>query len=286
VGGRPDRAHSSRDRDDDADRTRNVLTDVRARPVIAHRGNSAHAPENTLESFDQAMALSADALELDVRLSRDGIPVVIHDPTLDRTTNGRGPVSSRTLAELRLLDAGARFTADDGRTFPYRGRSLVIPTLAELLGRYPDVPLLIEVKEPHAVEATRRELEQSRATARVLVDSTLHEAVAPFRGGALATGASLPDVVRLLRDSLVRRSPDRLPYEALCIPRWYHGVRVPVALLARTAARAQTATHVWTINDVALAVSLWRAGVHGIITDDPGPILEARRRIALPVEDS
>ena len=258
----------------------NVLVDVSARPIIAHRGNAAHAPENTFEAYDQAIALGADALEFDIRLARDGVPVVIHDPTLDRTTNGRGLVVDRTLEELRALDAGARFLSRDG-SHSYRGRGFVIPTLEEMVARYPRIPFLIEVKVPEAVAATQRVLENTGAIARALVDSTVHAAVAPFRGGKLATGASLDEVVRLLMASFTGRSPRTLPYDALCIPRWYNGIPVPVPLLARAARRADTVTHVWTINRPSVARSLWRAGVQGIITDDPGPMLELRRQMRM-----
>jgi glycerophosphoryl diester phosphodiesterase len=157
----------------------------------------------------------------------------------------------------------------------------VIPTLEEMVARYPHVPFLIEVKVPEAVTATRRVLENAGAVARSLVDSTIHAAVAPFRGGRLATGASLDDVLRLLMASFLGRAPRALPYEALCIPRWYNGIPVPVPLLARAAGRAGAVTHVWTINSPRVAQSLWQAGVHGIITDDPGPMLDLRRQIAV-----
>src|SRR5262245_19840849 len=113
-----------------------ILIDPAARPVIAHRGDSAHFPENTIPSFDRAVELGADAIEFDLRVSRDGEVVIIHDPTVDRTTNGTGPVSSLTLAELRALDAGARFTTDGGKSIPFRGRGLTIPTFDEMLARY------------------------------------------------------------------------------------------------------------------------------------------------------
>ncbi len=88
----------------------NPLLDLGAHPVIAHRGSSAEAPENTLPAFEAAIRRGADALELDVRLTADGAPVVIHDATLDRTTDGEGPVAAQALAELRTLDAGSKFT--------------------------------------------------------------------------------------------------------------------------------------------------------------------------------
>src|SRR5919199_4154952 len=79
--------------------------------VVGHRGAMGHCPENTLASFARALELGADWIECDVHLSRDGVPVVIHDETLDRTTSGHGPVHAHTLAELKRLDAGAWFGA-------------------------------------------------------------------------------------------------------------------------------------------------------------------------------
>ncbi len=93
--------------------------------VIAHRGNSSEAPENTLAAINEAFALGADMVEVDVHLSRDGVPVVIHDETVDRTTNGTGLVSGMTLAELKALDAGSWVSPR------YAGER--IPTLGEAL---------------------------------------------------------------------------------------------------------------------------------------------------------
>ena len=108
--------------------------------LIAHRGGSALAPENTLLAFQRALDWwGADILELDVQPTRDGEAVVFHDDTLDRTTDGSGPVSARTLAELKQLDAGHHFTPDGGQTFPFRGRVIGIPTLAEVLRAFPGV---------------------------------------------------------------------------------------------------------------------------------------------------
>src|SRR5512133_1950014 len=123
----------------------NVLSDPAARIVIGHRGAAARFPENTAASFDHAVSLGVDAIEFDLRVSRDGVAVVIHDPSVDRTTNGTGLVSELTLADLKKLDVGAKFTPD-GRTFPWRGRGLQILTFDELLDRYPSIPLLIELK--------------------------------------------------------------------------------------------------------------------------------------------
>jgi glycerophosphoryl diester phosphodiesterase len=223
-------------------------------------------------------------LEFDVRLTRDGVPVVIHDATLDRTTSGSGLVADVSHVELSGFDAGAKFTTDGGRSYPYRARGLLVPTLDELLSRYGSMPLLIEVKVAEAVEPTRRMLQEHDAMSRTVVDSTLHAAVAPFRGrdGAIATGASMKEVAALLRHAWLPGSPRSLPYEALCIPRWYYGLPIPVTRLARMARRAGAVTHVWTVNSPPVARRFWLRGIHGVITDDPGAMLRARRLLFGP----
>jgi glycerophosphoryl diester phosphodiesterase len=253
-----------------------ILTDLSARPVIAHRGDSAHHPENTFPSFDRAVALGVDALEFDLRVTRDGVAVVLHDATVDRTTSGSGAVAAMTLAELRALDAGARFSPDVGVTHPFAWQGLVVPTFAEMLERYREIPLLIEVKVPEAVAETRRLVAEHGARDRVLLDSTDYRAVEPFRTDGHTTGASMKDVLALLRRACLPGAPSRLPYEALCIPRWYNGIRVPVGRLASVARRARTVTHVWTVNDPRVAARLWRMGINGIVTDDPGAMLRSR----------
>jgi glycerophosphoryl diester phosphodiesterase len=128
----------------------NPLTDLAARPVIAHRGASGYAPENTLSAFELAIAQGADALELDVRLTADGVPVVIHDATLERTTGRPAKVGDLSLDQLLEADAGERFSPDRGKTFPFRGRGLLIPTLQDVLRAFPATPLLIDLKESRA----------------------------------------------------------------------------------------------------------------------------------------
>ncbi|AJY77566.1 hypothetical protein VN24_06975 [Paenibacillus beijingensis] len=109
--------------------------------VIAHRGASGYAPENTMAAFDLAAAMGADYLELDVQMTRDGQPVVIHDATLERTTNGSGAVKGYTLAQLQRLDAGSWFGSK------YKGER--VPSLKEVLDRYYGrIGLFVEIKSP------------------------------------------------------------------------------------------------------------------------------------------
>ena len=118
--------------------------------VVAHRGSSAHAPENTFAAYQLALEQKADAIELDVHLTADGQLAVIHDETLDRTTSGSGAVASLTMDEIRKADAGARFGSGS-----FAGQGLRVPTLPEVLDWLPaGVGLAIEIKARAAVPAT------------------------------------------------------------------------------------------------------------------------------------
>lgn len=253
-----------------------MLRDPMARLVIGHRGNRAHAPENTIPSLLEAVALGADALEFDLRVSRDGVLVLMHDPTLDRTTEASGPVSRYTAADLRRIDAGARFTRD-GRTYPWRGRGATVPTLDEALEALPpDVPLIIELKTPAAAPLVQEAVRRHALADRIIVAGFDPASTRPLRGAGYWLGASTPDVARLLLPALLRRPVARPWFQALCIPPVYRGLPVPVGALVRATRPFGVVTHVWTVNEAAQAQRLWRAGVNGIITDDPALILEAR----------
>lgn len=251
------------------------LLDPSQRLVIAHRGNSMHAPEDTLESLRQGMALGADGLEFDVRLSADGVPVLIHDPTLDRTTNGTGPVAAHTLAELRALDAGFRFTRDGGRTFPYRGRGIRIPTLDEALAQHPDVPCVVELKAAEATDAFMRAVEAHDAKSRILVGSFSPEVHARLSGRGYHITASKEDVKALYLRALTFRRPHHVTYQACSVPPSWKHVPVPVRRFARILRPLGIPTHAWTINDPRVARRLWDGGVSAILSDDPGPMLSA-----------
>src|SRR3954447_4847862 len=160
--------------------------------VFAHRGGSALAPENTIAAFDNGLSLGADGLELDVHLSSDGVVVVHHDPTLDRTTSGRGAIRLKTAAELAQIDAGYRFM-EGPDAHPFRAKGLGIPTLREVLTRYP-VPLIIELKTPEAAlaRATIDELRAAGAVGRTALGSFYSQALDAARQyqPGIATGAA------------------------------------------------------------------------------------------------
>jgi glycerophosphoryl diester phosphodiesterase len=234
-----------------------ILLDTSARPLIAHRGDRAHAPENTLLAFQRAIAAGADAIELDVRVTRDRQVVVIHDETVDRTTNGTGAVATMPLDQLRELDAG-------------RGER--IPLLAEVLEQFRATPLIIELK---VVEAARPALElvaTHHARDRVIFGSFLHAALEAARSAGAFTTASQRELARLLPAAAMRGAPRAVPFQAIAMPPSYYGVPLPIGGYARA---TNVPVHVWTVNDPNVAQRLRRAGVCGIITDDPAALLRA-----------
>ena len=249
------------------------LLDTKALPVVGHRGNAAHAPENTIESFRQAVTIGVDALEMDVHLTGDGHVVVIHDPTVDRTTNLSGRVDRMTLAAIQRADAGARFTKDRGRTWPYRDHGVTISTLDEVLGAFPSMPLLIEIKARAASPATRTVIEHHQAQARCIVAAFDEESMAAFTGSGIAQGASRRDTGKLMWRALAGVAPSRVDFDVMCIPRVYRGLPLPVGGFARILAPLSVPVHVWTVDDARQAGRLRRIGVRGIISNDPAAML-------------
>ena len=246
------------------------------RPLVyAHRGGSKLRPENTLASFDNGLALGADGLELDVRLSRDGQVVVHHDEALDRTTNATGPLADRTAAELAAVDAGYRFQAGEGSatTFPFRGTGIGIPTLATVLERYPGVPLIIELKLASA-ELARKTLELATtagALERIAIGSFSGEALRAARriAPAVRTGAGREETRWALYRSWVRWPLGRPAYQEFQVPERSGTTTVVTRRFVEHAHRAGVAVKVWTVDEEADMHRLLDWGVDGLISDRP-----------------
>ncbi|MEP6571810.1 MAG: glycerophosphodiester phosphodiesterase family protein [Gemmatimonadota bacterium] len=254
----------------------NPLLDLSAHPVIAHRGASAEAPENTLAAFERAASLGADAFELDVRLAADSVPVVMHDPSLERTTDRSGMVSALTSAQIQSSDAGAMFSSDGGRTFPWRGRGVRVPTLVEVLRAFPVMPILIEAKEAQVGDALRQVLLDEKATERCVIASELEAALAGFHVPPFVCGASGPDISRLYFGRFLGRAAGPVEFRLLSVPPRHHGLPIATRSFVAAARRLDCPVHVWTVDDPDFARVLWRRGVAGIVTNTPGRIRQAR----------
>jgi glycerophosphoryl diester phosphodiesterase len=247
------------------------LLDPNARLVIAHRGNRVRSAENTIEALSEAVELGADALEFDVRATSDGIAVLMHDPDLDRTTDGHGLLGSYTLSDLRTLNAAARAPGRAGTA-----SRVLIPSLEEVLDRFREIPLVVEVKERAAVAPTELLVRKFGAQNRIVIGSADAEVVRRFHRTGLPTCASVVEAARLIPMALAGITPAKPSYDVLSITPRFHGSPIPVLRMTAVAKRAGIATQVWTVNDPRYARSLWLGGVAGIVTDDPAALLRAK----------
>jgi glycerophosphoryl diester phosphodiesterase len=229
---------------------------------IAHRGASAYAPENTLAAFECAFEMGADGVELDVTLTKDGIPVVIHDDRVDRTTDGRGPIKKMTLNQVRELDAGLWF----GPQF----RGLKIPTLGEVLeavGRRGVVNVelkSVSIKTDGLEAVVAKVIEQSGIGDHVIVSS-----FNPFALNRMANLAPRLSRGLLYRENLpiyLRRAwlrpmshptalHPRYPMVTSAYIRWAHGKGYKI--------------NTWTVDETKEMRRLIALGVNGIITNRP-----------------
>ncbi|HEX5437212.1 MAG TPA: glycerophosphodiester phosphodiesterase [Gemmatimonadaceae bacterium] len=257
----------------------NPLLDLGAHPVIGHRGAARYAPENTLPSFALAIEQGADAIECDVHVTADGVAVILHDATLDRTTNATGAVAAIPFEQLREVDAGAHYTPDSGRTFPWRGRDARIPTLAEALSAFPNIPFLIEVKAPNAREAVWRAVVEHEAEERCVVAAFDARALAGLREARVVCGAARSDIARLLARTLLRVPAPAVSYRAIAAPERYGAVPVVTRRFVAAARQLGCPTHVWTVDEPEDARRLWGIGVAGIITNAPDVIRAARESL-------
>jgi glycerophosphoryl diester phosphodiesterase len=234
------------------------------RPILfAHRGDSAHAPENTLPSFEQALQKGADGVELDAKLTADGHVIVIHDPIVDRTTDGTGRVASFTLEAIRKLDAGRRFNEKFAGT-----KIPLLEEVFEVVGK--DKMINIELTNYYSVsrdglvlkvcELIKRHNKQSQ----ILFSSF-------FPSNLKITAQALPETPRGLLAmrgvlGLWARSFGFMfgDYQALH-PHISSATREQV----QRAHRLKRRVHVWTVNTPEQITQLKEWGVDGIITDDP-----------------
>jgi glycerophosphoryl diester phosphodiesterase len=247
--------------------------------VFAHRGGCALGPENTLAAFDLGMAAGADGIELDVHLSADGVVVVCHDDTLDRTTDATGRVRARTAAQLGAVDAGCRFAGATG-TFPFRGRGVGVPTLLEVLQRYREALIIIEMKENSAAmgEAVARTVKAADAVGRVCAAGYGQLALDAARAALpeMATSATYPEVRLAVYRSMARWPVRHASYDAFQVPETAGAVRIISPRFIRHVHDAGRRLQAWTIDDEADMERLLSWGVDGLISNRPDVAVRVR----------
>lgn len=236
-------------------------------PIVAHRGASRVAPENTLAAIARAADLGARAVELDVALSADGLPVILHDETLDRTTDGHGSVARKPLAELKLLDAGAWF----GKRFA--GERL--PTLAEAVALILERKLALNLE----IKPTRgRDAATAESTIDVLKTSWPTEAPLVISSGSSQSLSVARDLAPhwprgLILDAVPPDWAEKLAAFG-CVSLHCNAQSVTPSLVEEVHA-AGYRLFAWTVNRLPAARRLFRSGVDGIFTDDPAKMIAA-----------
>lgn len=250
--------------------------------LAAHRGGAGLAPENTMTAFRRAVRLwDADMLEMDVRLTADGRVVVLHDETVDRTTDGTGLVREMTWDEVRRLDAGYRFH-DAAGGFPYRGRGVRIPLFDEVLEEFPHMRIMVEPKAAEAAGPLVEVIRARRAEHRVLIGALFEHTRRSARGYGGPWGASRSQVMPFW---LLHRIPGigRLyvpAVDAFQVPERSGRYRVVTPAFVRAAHRANIPVHVWTVDDPADMRRLLEWGVDGIQTDRPDLLADVLAEVA------
>jgi glycerophosphoryl diester phosphodiesterase len=247
--------------------------------AIAHRGGGGNWPQNTIYAFEQAVSLGVDVLETDIHSTADGVLVVMHDHVVDNVTDGSGPIRSFTLKELKKLDAGYRWTVDGGRTFPFRGQGLQIPTLQEVLEAFPDTPLNIDIKprELTIVEPFCRMLHDYDRLQTVVIGSFNDDQLNHFRKlcPQVATAAGVTETrmfYDLQRVGLARLYRPRAA--AFQLPEYAEGQRLITPDFIHDAHRVGMDVHVWTVDEKASMRRLIDWGVDGLMSDYPDRLLE------------
>jgi len=247
--------------------------------VFAHQGGENLWPSNTLLAFQNSAKLGADVLDTDMHMTKDGVLVLMHDDTVDRTTNGTGAIRDLTLAEIKQLDAGYDFSIDNGQTFPFRGQGLTVPTLEELFQAFPDKRFGIEIKQTEPIETARRFcalIRQYHLEASVLVSSFRQVNMDDFRQQCpeVATSATQDEVTVFFALNSIGLSAAYTPnYNSLQVPETFSIFTVLTPQFVAGAHARGLAVQPWTINDEDDLKHVLALGVDGINTDNPDRLL-------------
>jgi glycerophosphoryl diester phosphodiesterase len=251
--------------------------------VFAHQGGDGLRPSNTMSAFQNAVDLGADVLEMDIHSTLDGVIVVIHDATVDRTTDGVGRVGNYRFEELQQLDAGYDWPTleeESARTDrPFRGQGITIPSLQEVFIAFPDMPMNIEIKQQSPSLATPLciMLRTYEMTDQVLVASFHQQAINEFRQVCpeVPTAAVEGEIRTFYIFSTIGMTAVYQPIAyAFQVPEYAGDLHVVTEDFVQNAQSLNIDVHPWTINDPEQIQRMIDLGVNGIITDYPDRVLQ------------
>lgn len=258
----------------------------RERPlVMAHQGGAALAPSNTLEAFHHAVELGVDIIELDIHQTKDGHLVVIHDDTVNRTTNGKGKVNELTLDEIQSYDAGYHFVDLEGH-HSYRNEGVIIPTLESVFQEMPqNMRYTIEIKDtnhPELYETIGEQLwelmKKYNVENNILIGSfeqdILNMMTEITNGDAIVSAGEQEVTKFVILHKLGLHTLYKTKADSIEMPIKASGINLMDKRLIQTAQTRGIDVHYWTINDVETMKELIELGVDGIITDRPDLMIE------------
>lgn len=240
--------------------------------IFGHRGSAGTHPENTIASFQAAIDLGVRYLETDVHMTRDGEIVVSHDGDLERICGRPGVIKEMEYADLATADAGYNFTLD-GKDFPFRGKGLRIPRLAELLATFPNALWNIDLK-PQDVGITERALrviDGAKMHRRVLLASEHQNRLDEVRALApgIPTNFGYQEIAAFMQ-ALASQDVNYHPTgDALQIPPEYYSWKLATPETIAMAHRHGVEVHIWTVNDESTTVQMLDLGADGIMSDFP-----------------
>lgn len=245
------------------------------RPVIvAHRGASGLYPENTIVSLKAAQQCGAEMIEIDARITRDHSVVVIHDKTVERTTNGRGKVQTLSLEELKALDAGAKFTTNHGLTYPFAGAGLKIPLLSEVLKELPAARIQIELKDNNKELAANvieiiRENSAFNRTQIATAHTRLSYFISQTEPKIVLTHSALDAVFFVLCGTFQHAYRPNFHTGFIDLPVYFFRFRSIMKRVIGLANQHKLRVRAYTVNDLDQMKELVSLGVEGFFTDYP-----------------
>ncbi|HSO27304.1 MAG TPA: glycerophosphodiester phosphodiesterase [Anaerolineales bacterium] len=247
--------------------------------VVAHRGGAGLWPPNTLYAFERAVAMGVDMLEMDVHPTADGVLVVRHNDTVDETTNGSGAIRDLTLAQIKELDAGYTWSADNGLTHPYRGQGITIPSFDEVLSAFPGVPMTVDIKSdnPEVVRPFGELLRKHNKLGEVFVGSFHDSQLSRYRKLCPESGTVAGEretLLFLLLQQFDMSAVFQARAETFQLPEKEKGVRIITPDFIRRAHEHNIKVLIWTVNLQGDMQRLLDWGVDGIITDYPDRLME------------
>ena len=268
---------------------KNYYRDFSSPLVIAHQGGDGIWPGDTMYAFEKAVEIGSDVLEMDAHITKDGQIVLMHDEEVDRTTDGSGLIEDLTLDELKRLDAAFRWSNDDGKTFPYRGQGIQVPTLEELFQKFPQMRYVIEIKlTQNPIDKPLCDLiRKHNMQDKVLIASFHDEVMQNFRLTCpeIATSASRTEVRNFVLLGKVFLSGFIAPHYQSIQPPYDPKESMNIPIMTERFIWEAHAKNVkvepWTVDDPELMRQYIDWGVDGIMTDRPDLMIEVLKELGL-----